>query len=76
MSFKKQQPYQLDIQAPLLPSRSEKYLYDSKASHNLFYRNVYSNVHESVFAPLYCTGNGHPDSSVRRLVTLRIYKDH
>jgi len=31
MSFKKQQPYQPDMfKVPLLPSRSEKYLYDPK----------------------------------------------
>jgi len=76
MSFKKQQPYQPDMfKVPLLPSRSEKYLYDPKASHNLFYHNVYCKIPEDIFTPLYCTGNGRPNANVRLLVAMRIFKE-
>ena len=76
MSFKKQQPYQPDMfKVPLLPSRLEKYLYDPKASHNLFYHNVYCKIPEEIFRPLYCEGNGRPGANVRLLVAMRIYKE-
>ena len=63
------------FKVPLLPSRSEKYLYDPKASHNLFYHNVYCKIPEDIFAPLYCTGNGRPNANVRLLVAMRIFKE-
>lgn len=76
MSFKKQQPYQPDMfKVPLLPSRLEKYLYNPKASHNLFYHNVYCKVPEDIFTPLYCTCNGRPNANVRLLVSMRIFKE-
>ena len=75
MSFKKQQPYQPDMfKVPHLPSRSEKYLYDPKASHNLFYHNVYCKIPEEIFRPLYCEGNGRPGASPRLLCAMRVYK--
>ena len=76
MSFKKQHPYQPDMfKVPLLPSRSEKYLYDPKASHNQFYHNVYCKIPEEIFRPLYCEGNGRPGASVRLLCAMRVYKE-
>ena len=76
MSFKKQQPYQPDMfKVPLLPSRSEKFLYDPKASHNLFYHNVYCKIPEEIFRPLYCEGNGRPGASPRLLCAMRVYKE-
>lgn len=76
MSFKKQQPYQPDMfKVSLLPSRSEKYLYNPKAPHNQFYHNVYSKIPEEIFRPLYCEGNGRPGASVRLLCAMRVYKE-
>ena len=76
MSFKKQQPYQPDMfKVPHLPSRSEKQLYDPKASHNLFYQNVYCKIPEESFRPLYCEGNGRPGASPRLLCAMRVYKE-
>ena len=76
MSFKKQQPYQPDMfKVPLLPSRSEKYFYDPKASHNLFYHNVYCKIPEDIITPLYSTCNGRPNANVRLLVAMRIFKE-
>lgn len=76
MSFKKQQPYQPDMfTVPQLPSRSERYLYDPKASHNLFYHNVYCKIPEDLFRPLYCDGNGRPGASPRLMCAMRIYKE-
>ena len=76
MSFKKQQPYQPDMfKVPHLPSRSERYLYDPKAPHNLFYKNVYCKIPEEPFSVLYCEDNGAPSSNVRLMVAMRIYKE-
>jgi hypothetical protein len=45
--------YQPDMfKVPHLPSRSEKFLYDPKASHNLFYKNVYCKIPENPFSVL------------------------
>ena len=63
------------FKVPLLPSRSEKYLYDPKASHNQFYHNVYCKIPEEIFRPLYCEGNGRPGASVRLLCAMRVYKE-
>ena len=76
MSFKKQQPYHPDMfKVPLLSSRSEKQLYDPKASHNQFYHNVYCKIPEETFRPLYCEGNGRPGASPRILCAMRVYKE-
>ena len=76
MSFKKQPPYQPDMfKVPHLPSRSEKFLYDPKASHNLFYKNVYCKIPENPFSVLYCEDNGAPNANVRLMVAMRIIKE-
>ena len=76
MSFKKQQPYQPDMfKVPHLPSRAEKFLYDPKAPHNLFYKNVYCKIPEEPFSVLYCEDNGAPNANVRLMVAMRIIKE-
>ena len=76
MSFKKQQPYQPDMfKVPHLPSRAEKFLYDPKAPHNLFYKNVYCKIPEDMFSVLYCEDNGAPNANVRLMVAMRIIKE-
>ena len=59
----------------LLPSRSEKYLYDPKASHNLYYHNVYCKVPEEMCRQLYYDGNGRPGASSRLMCAMRVYKE-
>ncbi len=50
-------------------------LEDPKLWHNSFFNEIICRVDETIFAPMYCNGNGRPNSSIRRLVGMMILKE-
>lgn len=59
-----------------LSGRASKLYDDPKAWHNQFYELVTSKVDETVFQPLYKTGNmGAPTKGLCRLVAMMVYKE-
>lgn len=43
--------------------------------HNVFYREVTCRIDESIFSVLYCSDNGRPNASVRRLIAMMVLKE-
>ena len=67
--------YQPDMfKVPHLPSRSEKFLYDPKASHNLFYKNVYCKIPENPFSVVITTQRKHSVHCDRILLFLEPFR--
>ena len=59
-----------------LGKRSSKKYDDPKAWHNQFYRNVTSRIDESIFSPLFKTGNmGAPNASIRVIIGMCLIKE-
>ena len=59
-----------------LGKRGSKKYDDPKAWHNQFYRNVTSRIDESIFAPLFKTGNmGAPNASIRVIIGMSLIKE-
>lgn len=43
--------------------------------HNVFCREVTSRIDESIFSVLYCSDNGRPNASIRRLIAMMVLKE-
>jgi hypothetical protein len=68
--------YNLFSFSSVLFSGNSLKMYDDKnAWHNRFYQEVTSRIDESVFKPLYCGNNGTPNTPVRVLNSMMIFKE-
>ena len=43
--------------------------------HNIFYKEVTSRIDETIFSVLYCSDNGRPNASIRRLIAMMVLKE-
>lgn len=76
--FKKSQPSQGDIFSSIssnLSARKEKLLSDANSWHNVFYKEVVSQIDESIFSVLYSDGMGRPNGSIRVMLGMMILKE-
>lgn len=58
-----------------LDSRRQKALHDPSGWQNSFYREIFLNIDESVFKPIYHAHMGAPNAPVNQLVAMMILKD-
>lgn len=58
-----------------LDARRQKVLHDPNGWQNTFYREIFLNINESVFKPIYDDRMGAPNAPVNQLVAMMILKD-
>lgn len=77
--FKKAPKYpQVDLLSSTdqhLDARRQKALHDPNGWQNTFYREIFVNIDESVFKPIYDNRMGAPNAPVNQLVAMMILKD-
>jgi len=76
--FHKTKPTQVDLFKDIsahYSDRKQKLLDDPTGWHNVFYQQVYRNIEEAIFKPLYCLDNGRSNSSVKVLLAMMILKE-
>jgi hypothetical protein len=59
----------------LFAKKEEQIFEDKKSWHNLFYDQVTLRIDENLFKPLFSSGTGSPNASVRTLVAMMILKE-
>lgn len=58
-----------------LGNSAMKFFNDKKSWHNLFHKEVFSRIDESIFSVLYSSNKGAPNASIRVMVAMMIIKE-